>query len=891
MLKEKWVEKIAGREFPLRDRLFRLIILVGFALSLIGFLECVFVMNINLMMVPFASLLGGMIIGMILTFKYNKLDVAAVIVGLVIIVVVFPVEFVLCGGINGGASVWFALEIFYLFMMFKGKRLAALLGLSVVVDVFTYLLVYSHPEIVVPMDSREAVFLDSLFAVLAVGFAGGLIIKFQMYLYEEERAVVLRQKEELEQASDSQNAFFAKISHEIRTPINAIVGLNEMILRENLSGNTYEYARNVKSASKMLQSLVNDILDLSRIEGEQMEIYPIEYETKDMFRELVDMIRVSAQEKKLELFVEVDENLPSVLVGDVRRLKQVMLNILANAVKYTNEGSVTLSVSFQKVEDKRIRLKMMVADTGIGIRKEDLPGLYDAFRRVDERNNLHTEGTGLGLSIVKQLLDLMDGEISVDSIYTKGTTFTVEINQEVMDETPVGSVPYLNAANSSEHQEYMPLFEAPGARILVVEDNEMNVFVMRKLLEKTKVTIDVARDGEECLEKTRQKSYHVILMDYMMPKLNGAETIRRLRVQENGLCRDSAVILLSANTQEEAKILMKGVRFDSFLEKPVDTAKLEEEILRFLPADVIEYKKGSEGYTVNDSSIQNVARKKRKRIYITTDCSCDLPETILKQHDIKMMYLYIKTEHGRFADTREIDSDNLLQYLSEGGSGATADSVSVEEFENFFADALTEADQVIYISLAKNSGRTYQVAKEAAESFDHVQVLDAGHISGGQGMVVIYAARLAEEGYSCSEICEKVEAMKGHVVSKFILPSADIFCERGYAGAAIAKMCKMMNLHPVVASVKSRIAVVGFWGGSLEFAWKMFLHMHLHRKKRIHPGLVIVTHVSCSVKEQEYILNEVKKFMPFEEVILQKASFTNACNAGVRTIGIAYYVQ
>lgn len=890
-MKEKWVEKIAGREFSLRDRLFRLIIVVGFALSLVGFLECFIVMNIKMMAVPFACLLGGMLLGMILTFKYNKLDLAAVLVGLDIILIVFPMEFILCGGINGGASVWFALEIFYVFMMFSGKRLWALLGLSAVVDVLTYLLVFFYPEIVVPMDSREAVFLDSLFAVLAVGMAGGLIIKFQMYLYEEERAVVLQQKEELEKTSDSRNAFFAKISHEIRTPINTIVGLNEMILRENSSGDTYEYARNVKSASKMLQSLVNDILDMSRIEGDRMEIYPEAYATKDMFRELVDMIRVSMHEKKLELFVEMDESLPSELLGDAGRIKQVMLNILANAVKYTNEGSVTLSVSAQKTTENQVRLKMVVADTGIGIRKEDLPNLYEAFRRVDEKSNLRTEGTGLGLSIVKQLLDLMGGEISVDSIYTKGTTFTVELNQDVVDETPIGNVPYLNAVGERDNTEYKPLFEAPEAKILLVEDNEMNAFVLQKLLASTKVNVDVARDGEECLEKTKQKTYHIIIMDYMMPKMNGGETIRRLRVQENGLCRDTAVILMSANSLEESKRLMKGIRFDSFLEKPVDSNKLEEEILRFLPNDIIEYRKDADVYTGGETGISNVARKKRKRIYITTDCACDLPETILKQHDIKMMYLYIKTEQGRFADTREIDSDNLLHYMSGSGSSATADSVSVEEFETFFADALTEADQVIYISLAKNSGRTYHVAKAAAESFDHVQVLDAGHISGGQGMVVIYAARLAEEGYSSSEICEKVERMKGHVVSKFLLPSADIFCEKGFGGNLLAKGCRVLNLHPVVATVKSRIRAVGFFGGNLELAWKLFLHTHKYRKKRIHPGLVIVTHVSCSVKEQEYILSEVRKFLPFEEVILQKASFTNACNAGVRTIGISYYVQ
>lgn len=890
-MKSLIIEKLAGREFSLRDRLFRLIILVGFVLSFIGLIECSFVMNANMMLLPFASLFVGMTAGMILTFKYCKLDVAAIVVGIDIIVIVFPLEFFLCGGINGGASVWFALALFYLFMMFEGKRLYFFLVLTIVTDMLTYLFAYYYPHYVVPMDTREAVFTDSLFAVLGVGLAGGIIIKFQMYLFEEERAIVLQQKEEILKTNESRSAFFAKISHEIRTPINAIVGLNEMILRENPNEETYGYAQNVKSASKMLQTLVNDILDLSRIEEQRMEIYPASYQTKDMFRELVEMIRVSMEEKKLDFFVEIDENIPSVLLGDVARIKQVLLNILANAVKYTKEGSVTFSASAEETRNGKVRLKVTIADTGIGIRKEDLPGLYDAFQRVDEKNNLHTEGTGLGLSIVKQLLDLMDGEISVDSIYTKGTTFTVELEQEVVDRSPVGNVPYLCAVGNSDREGYRQLFEAPEARILLVEDNEMNTYVVTKLLEKTKAIIEIAKDGAECLQKTRQKAYHIIIMDYMMPGLNGGETIRRLRVQENGLCRESAVILMSANTLEETKSLMKDVRFDSYLEKPIDSAKLEAEVLRFLPNEIVEYRRDKKNYAGNEGVVNNIARKKRKRIYITTDCSCDLPEVILKQHDIRAMYLYIKTEHGRFADTREIDSDNLFQYLSEGGSGVTTDSVSVEEFETFFADALTEADQVIYISLAKNAGRTYKVAKEAAKSFDHVKVLDSSHISGGQGMVVLYAARLAEAGLGINEICEKVEKMKGHVMSKFILPSADIFYKRGYVGKGLAKFCAFFNLRPVVASVKSKMTVVALLDGSLENVWKYFIHFHMHRKKHIHPGLVIITHVGCSVKEQEYILEEVKKFVPFEEVIIQKASFTNACNAGVRSIGIAYYVN
>ena len=503
--------------------------------------------------------------------------------------------------------------------------------LSILVDIASYFVAYRHPELVIPMESREAIYVDSLFAILATGLACGFIILFFMYLYETERAVVLKQNEELEAASNSKNASFARVSHEIRTPINTIVGLNEMILRENPTGETAEYAKNIKSASKMLLSLVNDFLDLSRIESQRMEIFPVPYKTQNMIAELMDMVRVSVQEKGLELFAEVDENLPSELIGDEKRIRQILINILANAVKYTNEGSITLSASGVRTGDNHVLLKISVADTGIGIRKEDIPHLYETFSRVDEKNNIRVEGTGLGLSIAKQLLDLMGGEITVDSIYTKGTVFTIELKQEIVDDTPIGSESFAIVEDDEEAEGYRQLFEAPAARVLLVDDNDLNIVVVQKLLEATKVEIDVAKSGEECLEKTRQRLYHVILMDYMMPGMDGHETLKRLRMQENGLCRDTAVVLLTANTLEETQRMMKDVRFDGYLEKPIDSKKLEESILHFLPNELVEYRKNVLPDRAKENEIQKISGRKRKTVYITTDCVSDLPPELIEK--------------------------------------------------------------------------------------------------------------------------------------------------------------------------------------------------------------------------------------------------------------------
>ncbi|MDE7131112.1 MAG: hypothetical protein K2O65_04840, partial [Lachnospiraceae bacterium] len=323
---KKLLETIYGRDYELRERIFRMIILVGCLLAMAGIIECVILMDVHVITIPLFILLAVMGIELLITFKYRKINVAAIIVGFLIILVVFPSMFFLSGGLEGGASIWFALGLFYVFLMFSGKRLVFFLILSLAADIMTYGYGYLHPESIVPMDSRLAAYLDSLFAMLAVGLAGGIILKVQMRMFHIERSVAQKQQDELEQISESKNNFFASMSHELRTPINTIAGLNEMILRESEDAAIKEYAGNIQGASKMLLNLINDILDLSQMEMKKMEIIPLEYKTVDLFGDLVDMIQVRLKEKKLEFRIDIDENLPSVLFGDIKRISQVILN-------------------------------------------------------------------------------------------------------------------------------------------------------------------------------------------------------------------------------------------------------------------------------------------------------------------------------------------------------------------------------------------------------------------------------------------------------------------------------------------------------------------------------------------------------------------------------------
>ncbi len=885
---KKITQLVSEKDCELRERILRTIILIGGVAVLVATVEILLVMEITAIWLPFVTLLLiAMIVSLLATFKYQKYNFASTLLGLVIVVLIMPPMFLMSGAVESGASVWLALGLLYIYVMFTGVKLYVFLALSTIVYGLTYWFACQFPEYVIAMPTREAIYFDAFFSVITVGVVAGIILKSLMKTYEEEHKLNIQQNEELERSSDARNAFFANMSHEIRTPINAIIGLNEMIMRNNPSGETWEYAQDIQVASKMLLNQVNDILDLSQMEMDRMNIVPVRYRTETLFGELADMIQVQTEKKQLNFVLNMDRMLPSGLYGDEKRLKQILLNVLDNAVKYTEDGTVTMTVQGEEDDDSTIVLKISIADTGIGIKKEDMAYIYDAFSRVDEKKNFRILGTGLGLAITKQLLDLMNGEITVDSIYTKGSTFTITVKQKIIDKTPVGEINYRREESGKA---YRPCFEAPEARILVVDDNHMNTMVVSRLLSDTKVQIDIASSGEECLEKTKKKYYHVILLDYMMPGMGGAETLKLIRVQENGLCRQSAVLAFSANAQSDSEDKYSEQGFDGYVEKPIQSRMMETEILRHLPPDIIEYQEKDGADADPEALIQKVKMKKRRKLYITTDCTADIPPELLEKYDIKLMYLYVKTPHGRFADTKEIDSDSLTQYISAEKSTARSDSVMVEEYEEFFAEALTEAERIIHISLGSRCGVSYDIAVAAAKGFDHVRVIDSGQISCGQGLIALYAAWMAMDGKTIQEICDEIEKVKNRVQTRVIMPGIDIFYQNGRVKAMSAKVCKFFQLHPYVGMKQKKAVLVGMLGGNLEDAWRHGIRLHLRKKRKIDKRIVFITHVGCSVKQQERIKNEILRCIPFEQVIIQKASFTNACNTGMESIGIAYFM-
>lgn len=420
-------------------------------------------------------------------------------------------------------------------------------------------------------------------SLIVAGFVNSLITEQNHRLLDALRKEK-RSQQEAEAANMAKSSFLANMSHEIRTPINAILGMNEMILREEKDPAIRGYAGNIQASGNSLLSIVSDVLDISKIESGKLEIIPVDYEVNSLISDCCNMAAGRAKAKELELLVECADNVPMKLCGDETHIRQIIMNLLTNAVKYTEKGTVKLIVS-GRFADGGFVLKVDVSDTGIGIAEENLPQLFTQFQRFDLQRNRNIKGTGLGLSIVKRLCDLMSGTITARSVLGSGSTFTVELPQKVVDSTPCGGV-NLNYSAGAEH-EYHHSFEAPEAKILAVDDLPVNLLVIANLLKETRIKIDTAGSGRECLDKCSQQKYDLILMDHMMPEMDGVQTFEKLHGDKSSPNFETPVIMLTANALAGMREQYMDVGFADYVSKPVRGAKLEEAIRRNLPESLI----------------------------------------------------------------------------------------------------------------------------------------------------------------------------------------------------------------------------------------------------------------------------------------------------------------
>ena len=429
-------------------------------------------------------------------------------------------------------------------------------------------------------------------ALFAIVF-GGCILAINVVIHKMIQWQT-RAHEELKRAADSairaehaKSQFFSSMSHEIRTPINVILGMNEMILRECADEKLLSYAVSIETSGRTLLSLINDVLDISKIESGKMKIVQVEYRPAELFMDLWNMTYLRAQEKGLSVRFEIDEAMPRVLFGDDVRIKQIASNLLTNALKYTHKGGFELRAAYERTGGSKDVLVLSVKDTGIGIRQEDLSRMFESFQRLDETENRSIEGSGLGLSITRTLLRQMDGEMRVESEYRKGSTFTVRIPQRTIDAEPMGNFEAAAGDQARERAADRRLFEAPDARVLAVDDNAMNLTVLGALLRRTKIQIDTAESGKKCLELARKRPYHLIFMDHMMPEMDGVETLHALRELPDSPNAQTPVIILTANALSGAEGEYIAQGFAGFLTKPLDPDLLDQIVMRHLPAELV----------------------------------------------------------------------------------------------------------------------------------------------------------------------------------------------------------------------------------------------------------------------------------------------------------------
>lgn len=577
---QRWFEQYFGKHLDLRARFFNLLAVGGMAISLVMAVTTVFtgagfghfLVNIALAAVSF-----GLLYFARLTGDYQRCYLITVIC---IFMILFPGAFFVSDGYRSGMPAFFVFAVTISVFMLRGRTAFAVATLELVLYVGLCLYAYYNPDSVRHFPSEAAMLRDIIVSFVSNSIVLGIVMHYHFRLNYEQQMELEEAREEALALNRVKTTFLTNISHEIRTPINVVLGMNEMILRESTSDQIRRYASNIQIAGKSLLTLISNVLDIAKIESGKLELIPENYNTVDLIFDLVVIGRESAARKGLVFQTQVDRSLPSSFFGDSFHIKRIVVNFLSNAVKYTPEGFVTLGFSCRTQGDQTL-LCISVQDTGIGIDPGDLERLFQSFTRGGPSHRV-IEGSGLGLAIARELCDRMGGTIHVESKVGFGSTFTVEIPQVVVDPTPLGQWESHQAAVFLDGTSFV----APAARVLIVDDNQENLEVTKALLKENLLQVDTALSGRQCLALAERRSYDLILMDYMMPELDGLETLRLLR--KRGI--DTPVVAVTANILPGTKETLMEAGFAAFLTKPIIWNQLQQVLVELLPQELVQPK-------------------------------------------------------------------------------------------------------------------------------------------------------------------------------------------------------------------------------------------------------------------------------------------------------------
>ncbi len=562
---------------------------------------------------------------------------------------------------------------------------------------------------------------------------------------EQQNEMLIASEHRADQANRAKSEFLSNMSHEIRTPLNTVIGMNEMILREEDNPEIVNYAGAIQNSANALLLLINDILDLSKIEEGKMEIVESEYELASLVADSYNMIIDRLDKKGLEAVVKCDATLPKMLHGDMLRVRQVLINFLTNAVKYSEHGTVTFTIESMSDEDgqaaldaagvpaevtnalaekdkdyPRIFLRMTVQDTGIGMTEESMSKLFQKFERFDLAHNQGIEGTGLGLSITKRLVDLMGGTIQVQSEYGKGSSFTAIIPQGIVDETPIGEFSPASWHYSKTNTDEECRFTAPKAKLLVVDDVEMNLKVFTGLLRRTKCQIDTALSGQECIAHAKKKKYDIIFMDHMMPGMSGVETLEELNKLGDYLNKDTPIIMLTANalSGEREKYLEMG--FADYLAKPIRGDQLEKMVAKYLPENKV-HREEADG----TADTKDKADKAEKEDTKATAEEPELGTTSAEDLKQKIPEMDVDEALEYCAGDEELLIDVLSEYVESNRLDAMNQLFADEDWPNYQVEAHALKSTSLTLGFAELSAEGKEL--EFAVKEDHIDIIREKH--------------------------------------------------------------------------------------------------------------------------------------------------------------------
>ncbi len=814
-----------------------------------------------------------------------KIGIRLIVIGLVFLIL--PGLFFFGGGIEGGGVIWFVFAFMYVGLILEGIERTVILILLFVLSGFLFLVQYYYPELVAS-HSRRMFFIDSFISLMMVGLVCFSMSWTQNRFFISENNRAKREAKRAEELNRSQNRFFSSMSHEIRTPINSILGLNELILRdESISDEVARDAAGIQGSGKMLLALINDILDFSKIKAGSMDIVPVDYKVGDMLSEIINMMWAPANDKGLQFEVSVDPQVPAVLFGDEVRIKQVLINLLNNAVKYTARGKISLHLESEPVDDTTTELSIAISDTGMGIKREALPYLFDAFKRVDEEKNRHIEGTGLGLSIVKQLAELMGGTISVNSVYGEGSTFTFTVRQTITDPAVIGE---LNIHNQSvtRKKAYESIFRAPEAVVLIVDDNEMNLEVESKLLAGTEMKIDQAVSGKEALKMTVEQRYDVILMDHLMPEMDGIECMERIRSQTGGLNRNTPVVVLTANAGSDNIDLYMRSGFDGYLVKPVSGDALEKMLMKHVSQEKQIKNSRLRSLSAEINATDRFAGK--APVIVTSTSMCDLPDRIVNTLRLPLIPFLVHMDDNVFKDSEQMEADELIRFL-EDGKKVESSPPDEKAFTEFFAEILEKAHNLIHISLSTSMSDEFSIASEAAKSFDNVTVINSECVSSATGILVLIGCRLVQQGVPAEDIIAELEEVKKRLRCSFIIDKTDYMARNGRVSRRTHLLAKALSLHPSIRIREDKTGTGGAWMGSSGHAYRRYIRRAFPVDIIPDSEVLFITYADVPWETLNWIKDEISRIAFFENVIFVQASAAISANCGPGSFGILYFVK